>query len=141
MPSRVTHIAPRRTLTMRFPSFASIYMDTRWEEVGQRGVDNRAACEGLSWSRSAGRTSLGSTPHRRRSAAHQGSPRAATLHCLTGRAIGEVLGVALATWWGWGDRSSIALAVVRALRHRRWRRTMARRSCGACSGRRVQEGR
>ncbi|MDQ1745246.1 MAG: hypothetical protein QOE23_3585 [Pseudonocardiales bacterium] len=26
---------------------------------------------------------------------------AATLHCLTGCAIGEVLGMALATWWGW----------------------------------------
>lgn len=38
----------------------------------------------------------------------------ATLHCLTGCAIGEVLGMALATWWGWGDLSSIALAVVLA---------------------------
>ncbi|MGE4426381.1 MAG: DUF4396 domain-containing protein, partial [Solirubrobacteraceae bacterium] len=27
----------------------------------------------------------------------------ATLHCLTGCAIGEVLGMALATAWGWGD--------------------------------------
>ncbi len=35
----------------------------------------------------------------------------ATLHCLTGCAIGEVLGMVLATWWGWGDWSSIALAV------------------------------
>ena len=25
----------------------------------------------------------------------------ATLHCLTGCAIGEVLGLVLATWWGW----------------------------------------
>lgn len=38
----------------------------------------------------------------------------ATLHCLTGCAIGEVLGMALATWWGWGDAPSIALAVVLA---------------------------
>ena len=38
----------------------------------------------------------------------------ATLHCLTGCAIGEVLGMVLATWWGWGDWSSIALAVVLA---------------------------
>jgi hypothetical protein len=38
----------------------------------------------------------------------------ATLHCLTGCAIGEVLGMALATWWGWGDLSSIALAVALA---------------------------
>jgi hypothetical protein len=38
----------------------------------------------------------------------------ATLHCLTGCAIGEVLGMILATWWGWGDAASIALAVVLA---------------------------
>jgi len=38
----------------------------------------------------------------------------ATLHCLTGCAIGEVLGMVLATWWGWGDVASIVLAVVLA---------------------------
>jgi len=38
----------------------------------------------------------------------------ATLHCLTGCAIGEVLGMVLATWWGWGDFASIALAIVLA---------------------------
>jgi hypothetical protein len=38
----------------------------------------------------------------------------ATVHCLTGCAIGEVLGMVLATWWGWGDLASIALAVVLA---------------------------
>jgi len=27
----------------------------------------------------------------------------ATLHCLTGCAIGEVLGLVLATWWGWSN--------------------------------------
>ena len=35
----------------------------------------------------------------------------ATLHCLTGCAIGEVLGMVLATWWGWGNLASILLAV------------------------------
>ena len=35
----------------------------------------------------------------------------ATLHCLTGCAIGEVLGLVLATWWGWADAPSILLAV------------------------------
>jgi Domain of unknown function (DUF4396) len=35
----------------------------------------------------------------------------ATLHCLTGCLIGEVVGMVLATWWGWGDLASIALAV------------------------------
>jgi len=38
----------------------------------------------------------------------------ATLHCLTGCAIGEVLGLALATWWGWATGPSIALAVALA---------------------------
>ena len=38
----------------------------------------------------------------------------ATLHCLTGCAIGEVLGMVLATWWGWENAASIALAVVLA---------------------------
>lgn len=38
----------------------------------------------------------------------------ATLHCLTGCAIGEVLGMVLATWWGWSDGASIALAVALA---------------------------
>jgi len=38
----------------------------------------------------------------------------ATLHCLTGCAIGEVLGLALATWWGWSNGPSIALAIVLA---------------------------
>ncbi|HWC07484.1 MAG TPA: DUF4396 domain-containing protein [Solirubrobacterales bacterium] len=38
----------------------------------------------------------------------------ATVHCLTGCAIGEVLGLALATWWGWDDVASIALAVALA---------------------------
>lgn len=35
----------------------------------------------------------------------------ATRHCLTGCAIGEVLGMVLATWWGWGNGASIALSV------------------------------
>ena len=38
----------------------------------------------------------------------------ATLHCLTGCAIGEVLGMVLATWWGWANGPSIALATVLA---------------------------
>jgi Domain of unknown function (DUF4396) len=48
----------------------------------------------------------------------QPSPNAlalsATVHCLTGCAIGEVLGMVLATWWGWGDVASVVLAVVLA---------------------------
>jgi hypothetical protein len=52
---------------------------------------------------------------------HHGTPysawqtaASATLHCLTGCAIGEVLGMVLATWWSWPDGPSIVLAVVLA---------------------------
>lgn len=38
----------------------------------------------------------------------------ATVHCLTGCAIGEVLGLAIATALGWSDVPSILLAVVLA---------------------------
>lgn len=38
----------------------------------------------------------------------------ATLHCLTGCAIGEVLGMVIATALGWSDVASIALAVTLA---------------------------
>jgi len=38
----------------------------------------------------------------------------ATLHCLTGCAIGEVLGMVIATALGWGNGASIALSVVLA---------------------------
>ena len=38
----------------------------------------------------------------------------ATLHCLTGCAIGEVLGMVIATALGWGNIASIALAVALA---------------------------
>ena len=38
----------------------------------------------------------------------------ATLHCLTGCAIGEVLGMVLATALGWGNAASIALAIALA---------------------------
>jgi hypothetical protein len=51
------------------------------------------------------------------SAGHDSSWRtavSATLHCLTGCAIGEVLGMVLATWWGWSNVPSILLAIVLA---------------------------
>jgi len=38
----------------------------------------------------------------------------ATLHCLTGCAIGEVLGMVLATAWGWGNLTSILVSVALA---------------------------
>jgi Domain of unknown function (DUF4396) len=38
----------------------------------------------------------------------------ATLHCLTGCAIGEVLGMVIGTALGWGEWSTVALAVALA---------------------------
>lgn len=35
----------------------------------------------------------------------------ATIHCLTGCAIGEVLGMVLSTWWGWSNTGNVALSV------------------------------
>ncbi|HSB38284.1 MAG TPA: DUF4396 domain-containing protein [Gaiellaceae bacterium] len=42
------------------------------------------------------------------------SALSATTHCLTGCAIGEVLGLAIATALGWGNAPSIALAIALA---------------------------
>jgi hypothetical protein len=59
----------------------------------------------------------GSHDHHQEPASGQALTRlavSATLHCLTGCAIGEVLGLVLATWWGWSDAPSIALAVALA---------------------------
>ena len=39
---------------------------------------------------------------------------AATTHCLTGCAIGEVAGMAIATAFGWGNLASIVAAVILA---------------------------
>lgn len=38
----------------------------------------------------------------------------ATLHCLTGCAIGEVLGMVIGTWLGWSDIATIGLAIALA---------------------------
>ena len=38
----------------------------------------------------------------------------ATVHCLTGCAIGEVLGMVIGTALGWGDWTTVALSVVLA---------------------------
>jgi hypothetical protein len=43
-----------------------------------------------------------------------GAAFAATTHCLTGCAIGEVVGMALATAAGWGNLASILVSVVLA---------------------------
>jgi hypothetical protein len=38
----------------------------------------------------------------------------ATIHCLTGCAIGEILGLVIATWLGWHDLPSVVLAIILA---------------------------
>lgn len=52
--------------------------------------------------------------HRRAHASLNRTAFAATWHCLTGCAIGEVLGLVIATAFGWGNVASIAIAVVLA---------------------------
>jgi hypothetical protein len=53
-------------------------------------------------------------PERSDGAALTRTAISATLHCLTGCAIGEILGLVLATWWGWSNAPSIVLAIVLA---------------------------
>src|SRR5919201_4982521 len=52
-------------------------------------------------------------PHESRQS-RNGLAFSATVHCLTGCSIGEVLGMILSTWWGWGNVASIVLSVVLA---------------------------
>jgi Domain of unknown function (DUF4396) len=54
----------------------------------------------------------GQEPHRQESLNR--SALSATTHCLTGCAIGEVLGMVIATALGWGNFASIAISVVLA---------------------------
>jgi hypothetical protein len=51
------------------------------------------------------------TPQTQPRSEFNGLAIAATNHCLTGCVIGEVLGMALATAWGWSNVPQIALAV------------------------------
>lgn len=49
--------------------------------------------------------------HRNQGVSLWRSATQATLHCLTGCAIGEVLGMVLATAFGWGNTASIGVSV------------------------------
>ncbi|MGQ0837809.1 DUF4396 domain-containing protein, partial [Actinokineospora sp.] len=51
------------------------------------------------------------TEHSHHNESVRWSTAAATLHCLTGCAIGEVLGMVIGTSLGWGNLATIALAV------------------------------
>jgi hypothetical protein len=59
-------------------------------------------------------TDHAATEHLARQQSLNRSAFSATVHCLTGCAIGEVLGMILATWWGWGNAASIGLAIALA---------------------------
>jgi hypothetical protein len=39
---------------------------------------------------------------------------AATVHCLTGCAIGEISGMVLSTWWGWSNTGNLGLSIALA---------------------------
>jgi uncharacterized protein DUF4396 len=53
------------------------------------------------------------TPHHRGDAETSLTRTAfsATVHCLTGCAIGEILGMVLSTWWGWSNTGNVVLSV------------------------------
>jgi hypothetical protein len=53
-------------------------------------------------------------PHHRPAASLNRTAWSATLHCLTGCAIGEVAGMVIGTALGWGNLATIALAVALA---------------------------
>ena len=68
-------------------------------------------------------SSSAETSRSRMSAPHHAHPEpasltrsaiVATLHCLTGCAIGEILGMVIATALGWGNAASIGISVVLA---------------------------
>jgi hypothetical protein len=52
--------------------------------------------------------------HQQAAASLNGLAARATLHCLTGCAIGEVLGMVIGTAFGWGNTATVALSVVLA---------------------------
>jgi hypothetical protein len=59
---------------------------------------------------------MGAHAHHESQADHglTGIAISATLHCLTGCAIGEVLGMVLSTWWGWSNTGNIVLSIALA---------------------------
>jgi hypothetical protein len=54
------------------------------------------------------------SPHRHESVSLNRTALMATVHCLTGCTIGEILGMVIGTMLGWGNWPTVALAVVLA---------------------------
>lgn len=75
-------------------------------------VDNTSAAGGTTHAGSISRHQQRDVPMAGRELTRLAIP--ATRHCLTGCAIGEVLGMVLATWWGWGNTASVVLAIALA---------------------------
>ncbi|WP_354381105.1 DUF4396 domain-containing protein [Streptomyces sp. PvR034] len=61
-----------------------------------------------------GRSAHGAHAGHRTGGVTWGAAAKATLHCLTGCAIGEILGMAVGTALGWGNASTMILAIVLA---------------------------
>lgn len=57
----------------------------------------------------------------------------ATVHCLTGCAVGEVAGMVIGTALGWGNGETVALAVA-GLRNRICHDPLAVAPCRVCAG-------
>lgn len=62
----------------------------------------------------SGHSADGGHEHHQQGKVSWGMAASATLHCLTGCAIGEVLGMVIGTALGWGNLATIVLAVALA---------------------------
>lgn len=81
----------------------------------QAGQESHACCHGAAAQAGQGSPQVHhATPDAHAGHAHHGGWRAAasvTVHCLTGCAIGELLGLAIGVGLGWPPRLTVALAV------------------------------
>ena len=100
---RVASVEPGRAPTMASPTrtYASC-APVRFSVVRVRGRALAGLTSSIGW------------PHGARGHVPNRLSLSATLHCLTGCAIGEVLGLVIATALGWHDLPSVVLAIVLA---------------------------